>query len=148
MVSSERFSRNPFLIAEGLTIDPDSVSIEELRELAWSVIGPTYQDRLTQLVEEFEQGKPGGLVGDHLGQIAFDAVSGRVKTLLVESDREVPGHIDASSGRIEFDDISHPQIDDLLDDLAELVLNKGGQVVVVPPERMPVRTGAAAIYRY
>jgi hypothetical protein len=88
------------------------------------------------------------MVGDHVGEIAFAAVSGRVKTLLVDSDREVPGHIDAASGRIEFEHISQPHVDDLLDDLAEVVLDKGGEVVVVPPERMPVTTGAAAIYRY
>jgi hypothetical protein len=141
-------SRNPFLLTEGLKTDPDAISIDELRELAWQVIGPRYQDRLAQLVEEFEQAKPRGLVGDHLGEIAFAAVSGRAGTLLVEADREVPGHIDRANGSIEFGDISHPQVDDLLDDLAELVLEKGGQVVVVPAERMPVETGAAAIYRY
>ena len=143
-----KISRNPFLIPDGLKIDPDSVSINDLRVLAWRLIGPTYQDRLTRLVEEFEQSKPRGLVGDHLGQIAFDAVSGRVRTLLVDADREIPGHLDSVNGRIEFGDISHPQVDDLIDDLAELVLNKGGQVVVVPAERMPTATGAAAIYRY
>jgi hypothetical protein len=143
-----KISRNPFLTSDGIRIDPDSVSIDELRELAWGVIGPSYQDRLTRLVEEFERSKPRGLVGDHLGQIAFDAVSGRVMTLLVEADREIPGHLDPLDGRIEFGDISHPQVDDLIDDLAELVLNKGGQVVVVPAERMPTGTGAAAIYRY
>lgn len=51
------------------------------------------------------------------------------------------------NGHIEFADINHPEVDDLIDDLAELVLNKGGQVVVVPAERMPTATGAAAIYR-
>jgi hypothetical protein len=143
-----KISRNPFLLSDGLKIDPDSVSIDELRRLAWRVIGPGYQERLARLVEEFEQSKPRGLVGDHLGQIAFDAVSGRVLRLLVEADRQIPGHLDSLNGHIEFGDISHPQVDDLIDDLAELVLNKGGQVVVVPAERMPTATGAAAIYRY
>ncbi|HKD80244.1 MAG TPA: hypothetical protein VKH81_11170 [Candidatus Angelobacter sp.] len=143
-----KVSSNPFLMSDGLKIDPDSVSTDELRKLAWRVIGPGYQDRLTKLVEEFEQSKPRGLVGDHLGQIAFDAVSGRVMTLLVEADRQIPGHLDSVNGQIEFEDIKHPQVDDLIDDLAELVLNKGGQVVVVPAERMPTATGAAAIYRY
>ena len=143
-----KISRNPFLMAEGIKIDPDSASTDELRKLAWDVIGPTYQDRLTRMVEEFERSKPRGLVGDHLGQIAFDAVSGRVMTLLVEAGRQIPGHLDSLNGRIEFGDINHPEIDDLIDDLAELVLNKGGQVVVVPSERMPTATGAAAIYRY
>jgi hypothetical protein len=143
-----KISRNPFLMSDGLKIDPDSVSINELRKLAWRVIGPGYQDRLKRLVEEFEQSKPRGLVGDHLGQIAFDAVSGRVMTLLVEAERQVPGHLDSFKGHIQFGDIRHPQVDDLIDDLAELVLNKGGRVVVVPAERMPTATGAAAIYRY
>jgi hypothetical protein len=66
----------------------------------------------------------------------------------VEADRQVPGHVDPLNGRIEFGNLSHPQVDDLIDDLAELVLNKGGQVVVAPAERMPTDTGAAAIYRY
>src|SRR5215813_8373649 len=48
------------------------------------------------------------------------------------------GFVDRSSQK--FGDIDHPQIDDLLDDLAELVLNKGGEVVVLPAERMPIGT--------
>jgi hypothetical protein len=37
---------------------------------------------------------------------------------------------------------------DLLDDLAELVLRRKGEVVVVPRERMPTATGLAAVYRF
>ena len=45
-------------------------------------------------------------------------------------------------------DLSDPEMDDVLDDLAELVLRMKGDVVVVPAERMPSTTGAVAIYRY
>jgi hypothetical protein len=69
-------------------------------------------------------------------------------TLLVDADCQIPGHLDSLNGRIEFGDLDHPQMSDLIDDLAELVLSKGGQVVVVPAERMPTATGVAAIYRY
>jgi hypothetical protein len=143
-----KISRNPFLMTDGLKIHPDAVSIDELRERAWELVEPRYLDRLTQLVEEFGQAKPKGLVSDEVTQVASAAVAGQVSTLLVEADREIPGHIDTATGHVEFGDISHPQIDDLLDDLAELVLSKGGQVVVVPAKRMPTETGAAAIYRY
>jgi len=34
------------------------------------------------------------------------------------------------------------------DDLAELVLKMGGEVVIAPAERMPSATGLAAIYRF
>ena len=36
----------------------------------------------------------------------------------------------------------------MLDDLAERVLKTGGEVIMVPPERMPSKTGLAAIYRF
>ena len=45
-------------------------------------------------------------------------------------------------------DLSHPEVDDVLDDLGERVAKTGGDVVMVPAERMPTRTGAAAIYRF
>jgi hypothetical protein len=36
----------------------------------------------------------------------------------------------------------------LLDELGELVLSKGGEVLVVPSGDMPSQTGLAAIYSY
>jgi hypothetical protein len=148
-----KISQNPFLqssspIDEGLKINPDAISIDELRKRAWAIMEPHYQARLNQLIEEFGQAKPSGLAGDAVPQIASAAASGRVDKLMVEADREIPGQIDASTGHLEPGDISDPQTSDILDDLAELVMNKGGQVVVVPQERMPTGTGAAAIYRY
>jgi len=35
-----------------------------------------------------------------------------------------------------------------MDDLGELVLKTGGRVVVVPADRMPTKTGAAATFRF
>ncbi len=68
--------------------------------------------------------------------------------MLVDADRNLPGRIDRETGRVAFDDIDHPGVDDALDDLGEIVLRKGGQVVVVPSQRMPTTSGAAAIYRF
>ena len=62
--------------------------------------------------------------------------------------RVIPGRVDAETGAITRGELAHPEIDDVLDDLAALAMEKGGQVVVVPAERMPTRTGVAAIYRY
>ncbi len=75
-------------------------------------------------------------------------MGGQAATLLIEDRREVPGRINAATGDIEFDDLVHPEVDDVLDDLGTLALKMGGQVVIVPTERMPTKTGIAAIYRY
>ena len=143
-----RISHNPFLIAEGLTINPDVLPIEELRERAWQVVEPQYQARLAALADEFAVAKSNGLGSDDLAQVAQAAAAGRVATLLIESDRQIAGRLDGTTGQVEVADLSHPQVDDLLDDLGELVGKMGGRVLVIPAERMPGPTGLAATYRY
>jgi hypothetical protein len=141
-------SHNPFLMAEGLTINPDILPINELRQRAWQVVEPQYQAQLAVLLEEFAVARSNGLGSDDLVQVAQAAAAGRVSTLLIESDREIPGRIDRATGRVEPADLNQPQVDDLLDDLGELVGKMGGRVMVIPAERMPGRTGLAATYRY
>lgn len=98
--------------------------------------------------EEFGNAKSQGLGDDDLAQVAKATVGGRVATLLIEASREVPGRINAATGDIKLDDLTHPEVDDLLDDLGMLALKMGGKVVIVPTERMPTKNGIAAIYRY
>lgn len=143
-----RISNNPFLMDEGIDTYPDALTAEELRDRAWQVIEPHYLARLAGLVETFGAARARELGDDDLAQVARSAVAGRVATLLIEADRHVAGRLDATTGRIEFDDLADPEVDDLLDDLGELVLKNGGEVVIVPAERMPTQTGIAAIYRF
>ena len=142
-------SRNPFLLPESLDVHPDSLpSIEELRRLAWQLLEPTYIARTEALVDEFGKAHATGTGDSDLAQVATAVVAGRVATLLIEARREVPGRVDAATGAIQADDLEHPKVDDVLDDLAALVLKHGGKVVVIPSARMPSDTGVAAIYRY
>ena len=141
-------SHNPLLIEDSIEVHPDSLTIEELRQRAWQILEPHYLARLAKLVEEFGNAKSRGLGDDVLVQVAKAIVAGRVATLMIEAVRKIPGRIDSATGEIEFGDLSHPEVDDVLDDLGELALKKGGQIVIVPAERMPTVTGIAAIYRY
>jgi len=141
-------SHNPFLMAEGIEVHPDALTPDALRERAWRAVEPRYLARLAALIEEFGTAQSRGLGSDDLGEVATAAIAGRVATLLVEAERQVPGRIDAATGEIEFADLADPEVDDLLDDLSEQVLRMGGQTVIVPKERMPTLTGVAAIYRF
>jgi len=142
-------SHNPFLMPESIDIHPDALSSsDELRQRAWQIMEPRYLSRLAALVEEFGSARSKGLGDDDLAEVTRAAVGGRVATLLIDASREVPGRINAATGDIAFGDLAHPEVDDVLDDLGTLALKMGGQVVIVPTERMPTRTGIAAIYRY
>ena len=88
------------------------------------------------------------LGSDDLTAVAQAAATGRVAMLLIEADRQLAGRLDGATGQVTVDDLEHPQVDDLLDDLGELVTQMGGQVLVIPADRMPGETGLAATYRY
>lgn len=141
-------SRNPFLAAQGIDIDPKSVSIESLRERAWQIIEPWYLERLSGFIDQFKAALGTGLSTDDVEQAARAAAAGRVATLLVDADRQLPGRIHPETGRVERDERPHPGLDDILDDLGELVVRNGGEWIIVPSERMPTRSGLAAIFRY
>jgi hypothetical protein len=141
-------SHNPFLMEAGIDIHPDAISIDELRLRAWEVMEPHYLAQLADLVEDFGRARSKDLGDEDLAQVAKAIVTGRVATLLVEAEREIPGRIDSANGVIEFEDLAHPEVDDVLDDLTSLTLRMGGKVVIIPADRMPVETGIAAIYRY
>ena len=141
-------SQNPLLVDQGIRLNPDSLPADELRALAWQAVEPRYRARLATLRDRFEQARSKSLGSDDLAQVAEASISGRVETLLIDADRQIAGRLDGATGRVELANLSDAHIDDLLDDLAELVAKKGGTVLVIPSERMPSRTGLAAIYRY
>lgn len=141
-------SHNPFLMDDGIQGNPDALSLDQLRAEAWRIVEPRYLQRLAKFVDDFQIARSRQLGSDDLAQVAQAATAGRVATLLVEDGRQIPGKLDPATAQLEFDDLADPQVDDLLDDLAETVLRMKGDVVVVPMERMPSGTGVAASYRF
>ncbi len=140
-------THNSFLLDESICKNPESLSINELREKAWQVVEPLYLKRLAERVETYQTALSGKRGSDDVQQVAVAVMAGRVDTLMLEADRQVPGRLDAS-GKIEPGDHSNPTVGDILDDLAEVVLQMNGEVVVAPQERMPSKTGLAATFRY
>jgi len=143
-----KISHNPFLAAEAVSFAPQSAPYDRLREAAWKVMEPIYHDRLSKVVNNFQEARSKNLGSADVVDVARAVVAGRVGALLVEADRHVPGTFEPATGRIEFADLAHPGIDDVLDDLAELVLRSGGDVIVAPARLMPDPSGLAAVYRF
>jgi hypothetical protein len=143
-----RISKNPSLMADGIKMNPDSISLDELQRMAWKVLEPDHDAKIAELTEEFEFARSKMLGSDDLKQIAKATASGRVKTLLIEANRQIGGRLDATTGQVELVDITHPDASDLLDDLGDLVEKMKGKVQVLPSARMPSKTGIAATYRF
>lgn len=141
-------SHNQQLVAGAIELDPDSLTLEELRTYAWQRMEPIYLERLAALTDRYRLNRSRGLGGEDPQAVAEAAARGRVGTLLIDAERIVPGRFDAATGRVERRALSDPDTDDLLDDLAETVVRMNGEAIVVPTQRMPSETGLAAIYRF
>ena len=144
-----RVNKNPLLLSEGIEISPSSVSLDKLANMAWEIMEPEYNLKLNRLVAVFEQARVNGKGSDDYKEVAVAAVEGRVDTLIVEADRIIPVRItNLVTGNTQKRDLTNPKVDDLLDDMGELVMRMGGQVMILPSDKMPSETGLAAIFRY
>lgn len=141
-------SQNRWLMADGLMVDPSGLAPDDLRQRAWDLAGPQQQAQQAAWCDAYGADAAKGLGSQDLAQIARAAVEGRVSVLLIEAERQVTGFIDGSTGRIDPAEPANPRADDVLDDLAALVEKRGGEVHVLPAERMPTNTGAAARFRH
>jgi len=135
-------------MAEGIMTNPEVLTLDQLRAEAWRKMEPLYLARLAKLVDDYQVAKSRKLGSDDLSQVAAAATAGRIGTLLVEANRQIPGRIQPGTGEVQLGDLADPDTDDALDDLAEMTLRMKGQVVIIPAKRMPTTTGLAASYRF
>lgn len=144
----QSISHNPRLVSSSISVNPLRLTLRDLTQRAWEVMEPHVRQKSNALLEAYVEAAAhnGGIEG--VFNIAHAATEGRIQTLFVEDNRQVPGKIDEETGNVIFDDLSQPDINDVLDDIARIVLRKGGTVIVLPTQYMPTSTGAAAILRY
>lgn len=142
-------TKNPYMLEQGVAINPNGLDGERLRAEAWKIIEPRYREEIKRLQDQFHIARSQQKGSDAIPDVAEAAAVGRVGTLLVDADRQVPGVLHRESGVIEPPSNTHTRGgDDVLDDLAEMVLRMDGQVYVLPHDQMPTDAGVAAMYRY
>lgn len=143
-----QISDNPFLVEEPIALNPDSLSLDQLRERAWEIMLPRYLHRLNSFIERFRAAHGTGLATDSLGKTAEAAAERRVEAALIDAERRIPVTPALADGSDDGGRQHQVTAEDALDDVAEEVLRGGGEVVIVPPDQMPTKTGVAAILRF
>lgn len=87
---------------------------------------------------EFRFAEEGNRTKKNIFQIAKAVVQGKVRKLIVTDDLNIFGRIDPDSGGLAIHpfDLDHED-DDILDDLAQMVLSQGGEVIVAKRDEIP-----------
>lgn len=141
-------SKNTYLLDKGISKNYTDLDIDDLREELWTLVEPNYIEKTEEITDRFQTMLAQDKGSSDLEEIAKASITGRVDTVLIESDKVRPGRLDLETGEIEEGDLKHPEYGDLLNDIALSVMRTGGNVVMVPEERMPCESGLAATFKF
>jgi hypothetical protein len=142
-------SDRPGRFAEYVEGAVDDLDAGELHARTLPAARRALDGRDRAVVEEFHRQLDRSLATDVLTDVARAAVLGRVRRLLVADGTPLFGRVDRATGEVTLHaGQTGPQDDDVLDDLAEIVLARGGEVLVLEPGKMPQEAAAAATFRW
>jgi hypothetical protein len=133
----------PSLVPEGIDGDPELLTPRALHARAWPIVRAAADREEREELLDYQHAREKRRGTERLSEVANSAVAGRIDRLWIAADSRSPGRIDPRDGRI----LRFSRNDDVLDDLAAIVLHNGGKVRVVDEDSMPGDSFAAAQYR-
>jgi len=142
-------STYPLILARTMTGHVEDIDTKSLVAMSTPIMEAYFCEVDRVALGRYRRAEAAGLGTTDLVAIAEAASQGRVQSLLISADRHVWGRFDGGTGEVEIlRDRMDATADDLLDDIAELVLRKGGYVTVLPSHEMPRAEPIAAVMRW
>ncbi len=143
--------RYPHVLDEGIQGNVEGMSLDKLRETAWQLVASYEADVEGELLEQYARALQSGRASNDLGDIAKAVTHGRVRVLLHEAGKMIWGRIDPDTGGVlvhEKQQQQDPEDADIIDDVCELTLLKGGEVFEISANDLLRGSPIGAIYRY
>lgn len=130
--------------------NPHELSDEALRERAWGIVAPHFEERRNKDAEAFMV--KAGSDPSHASAVIQDVLpaahDSRVQTLFVPLNQHRWGRYDLDTRTLKFHDEERPDTYDLYDLAAVQTLLNGGTVYAVEPSQIPGNGEIAAVYRF
>jgi peptide subunit release factor 1 (eRF1) len=144
----DHVTRHRAWVVGRLTGNHEDTNPDELARLAVPLLDNATASRRAEVIDELVEaiGPGRGMVG--IKPVWDATLGGRARVLLVEEDFVYPARV--VDGRLEpaGDPDSSGVIDDAVDELIELVLDRGGDVAIVEPGALGPHGPVAALLRY
>ncbi|MBC3796345.1 hypothetical protein [Acetobacterium tundrae] len=141
-------SKNSYIINEGIKSDIDSMDEKTLHDKVQDIMKVILKKEVKERMEAFTQAHSKDMGSDDVVQIARAITDNRVGALYLEEDKVHPGRFDSNHGTIIEGKSADHYIGDIYDDMAEAVLSRGGEVVIMEKGEMPTERDIAAVYRF
>ncbi|HEX5031637.1 MAG TPA: hypothetical protein VFX78_09295 [Candidatus Eisenbacteria bacterium] len=139
----------PHLMATMLEGSYEHANGDKIHADAWPIVSAAAPRGFEPWVERYKTSAPSGLASDRIESVAEAVIQGRVSCVLAAEGETVWGILDRATGSVERRERQLDAVDDdLLDDLCEEALKRGGEAFVVPRASMPTASPIAAVFRY
>jgi hypothetical protein len=128
--------------------DRSEISIAKLHKTTTELL-PFYFNMVeNKSLKEYWEAKNKDKTSSNLDEIVQLALKGMLKNVFIKENMNLWGRINYQTGECHYYKKQMDSVDDdILDDIAEIVLWHGGSVTVLPAHRMPDSLAAAAIIR-
>lgn len=137
----ESFNRNlkyPYALKAPISNSFNRYNVSEACTSIRKVLKEDSRKEIDKALLEFRFAEEGKRTRKNIFQIAKAVVEGRVQKLIVTDELSIFGIIDRKSGGLALHpfDLNHED-DCVLDDLAQMVLSQGGEVVIAKRDEIP-----------
>jgi hypothetical protein len=142
-------TQNKGSIVASLAGSHDKTSAYELGELVWPLAKETFAAIRQDAFRKLDDAIGARRLASTVERVWMTALSGNTELLLVEEDFHYPGNINKNQQIEAVDDPTQANVsDDVVDEIIELVLTKGGKVVFVENGSLKDHSRIALITRY
>lgn len=144
----KEMSHNKLIVEQTMKWVDEFETMDNLHKKSIELLEPFLHRQESQYIRQYWNAKLRQRTSSNLNEIVDLAIKGGIKHLFINEKMNVWGRINYKTSEFTY----HPRQldakdDDVLDDIAELVLFHRGTVTVLPPERMPDSQAAVAILR-
>jgi hypothetical protein len=138
-----------WIVERGLDGNVDRLTERELHARAWPILLEEQAELEREAAAHYRSSRAAGRATDVLAEVIVAAGGGRVRLPLHREGSHLWGRMDPETGAFVLRDgqaETGPGDSDLIDDLCELTLARGGHVLEMSPARMPTDVPVAASF--
>ena len=137
-------SDNNYLVDKGINKYYGSIKEKDLKNALWDVLQPIYNEKTADLLKKYHVGVNDDEATNNI-QDTLDAIlNDRVKTLVLAANKRIFGDIDTEKSSYTMNESG----EDIFNHLAHLALARGSEVIILPPDKMPVGISLFSILRF
>lgn len=142
-------TRYPHIVRELLPADLGRATTAEIHSRIAPRVEKLMAEKEGVVLERYDRSVSGARALDDVRAIGRFAIQGRVRDLLLDSNANLWGSLNRETGEVAlFGERQDDSVEDVLDDVAEAVMLRGGDVWSIDTAKMPTKSPVAATLRW